>query len=305
MEYKDYYKTLGVEKNATADDIKKAYRKLAVKYHPDKNQGNKQAEDKFKEINEANDVLGDLEKRKKYDELGDQWQSYNQRGGRANDFDWSQWQNQSAGQGGYNDTDFSDFFSNIFGGGGGFRNGGRQASFKGQDYEAELSLGLDEAYNGTARILDVNGQKLRVTIKPGATNGQSLRIKGKGATGYNGGEAGDLLLHLRVLPHFLYNRAGNDLEQKVEVDLYTAVLGGKVTAHTFTGDILLTVPEGTENGKLLRLKGKGMPVYGKENQFGDMLVKIEVKIPTGLSDEQKELFKKLKELAGKTKKHVL
>lgn len=296
MEYKDYYKVLGVSKTATQDEIKKAYRKLAVKYHPDKNQGNKEAEIKFKEINEANEVLSDPEKRKKYDELGENWQHYQQAG--ANSGQYQQWHNGGGQYSGFgNEEDFSEFFSNIFGGmGGGQTRRGRKTSFKGQDYQSEVHLSLEDAYHGADRVFDLEIQKIRIHIKPGVEDGQVLRIKGKGAPGYNNGEPGDLYLTIRVAAHHLYTRKGNDLEQTSRLDIYTAVLGGKMKVHTFTGDVLVTIPPGTQGGNVLRLKGKGMPVYGKSGQFGDMLVRTEIKIPTDLNEEQKELFRKIRDM---------
>jgi curved DNA-binding protein len=295
MEYKDYYKILGVSKTASQDEIKKAYRKLAVKYHPDKNQGNKEAEVKFKEINEANEVLSDPEKRKKYDELGENWQHYQQGGGQGGQH-YQQWQGGQHGDFG-NDEDFSEFFSNIFGGmGGGGRQRKRTSSFKGQDYQTEIHLSLEDAYHGADRIIELEMQKIRIHVKPGVEDGQVLRIKGKGAPGYNKGEPGDLYLTIRVAAHHLYTRKGNDLEQQVALDIYTAILGGKVKVHTFTGDLLVTIPAGTQSGNILRLKGKGMPVYDKSGTFGDMLVKTDIKIPTNLSQEEKEMFSKIRDM---------
>jgi curved DNA-binding protein len=302
MDYKDYYKILGVSKTASQDEIKKAFRKLAIQYHPDKNPGNKVAETKFKEVNEANEVLGNPEKRKKYDELGANWQNHQQGDNKEGGFDWGRWQNAGAGtQGGqysgtFDEEGFSDFFNNIFGGAGGRTKKSRKTSFKGQDYQAEVKLTLEEAYHGTARILELERQKLRIQLKPGVENGQNLRIKGKGAPGYNNGEPGDLYLEVHVAPHPLYKRYGNHLEQTVKLDMFTAILGGKIKINTLAGDLLITIPEGTQNGNALRLKGKGMPVYGKSSEFGDMIIKTEVIIPTDLNQEQKELLKKIKEL---------
>jgi len=298
MDYKDYYKILGVSKTATQDEIKKAYRKLAVQYHPDKNPDNKVAENKFKEINEANEVLGDPEKRKKYDELGENWHNYQQQGNQqgGGGFDWGQYQNAKHNQGGsFDDEDFSDFFNNIFGGGGGSKRN-RKTSFKGQDLQTATTITLDEVYNGAVRLINVEKEKLRLTIKPGVMDGQTLRIKGKGGPGHNNGEAGDLYLQIHVAPHYLYKRDGNNLEQTVKLDMFTAILGDKIKINTFTGDLLITVAPGTQNGKTLRLKGKGLPIYGKAGEFGDMLVKTEVDIPTDLNNEQKELLKKIKDL---------
>ena len=313
MDYKDYYKILGVDKKASQDEIKKAYRKLAVKYHPDKNPGDEAAEEKFKEINEANEVLGDPEKRQKYDELGENWQHFQQGGGQGSGFDWSQWQQQPGGgryyyEGGasdFGDEGFSDFFENIFGGMGGRGGQRRRAQGKGQDYEANMEITLEEAYHGTSRILQLQNQKIRINTKPGTQDGQKLRIKGKGAPGFNGGPAGDLFINVSVLPHSLYQRKGNDLIQKINVDLFTAVLGGKTEINTFSGPVKVTIPQGTQNDKTLRIKGKGMPLYGKKDQFGSMLVKININIPSNLSEEQKELFEKLRALeAEKTTNHV-
>lgn len=311
MEYKDYYKVLGVDNNAKQDDIRKAYRKLAVKYHPDKNPGNKQAEEKFKEINEANDVLSDPEKRKKYDQLGENWQHYQERGGQGG-FDWSQWQQPGGGRyygrGApsdiFGETDFSDFFNNIFGGMGGRTERTGRQPYKGQDYQAEIDLTLEEAYHGTSRIFDIRNQKIRLSTKPGSYDGQTLRIKGKGAPGLNGGPAGDLYVNIKVLPHPDFERHDNDLIQTVNIDLFDAILGGKIQVKTFSGTVAITVPEGTQPGTSLRLKGKGMPVYGKPAQFGDMLVKINIVIPEKLSEEQKDLFRKLKQSFSTTKSYA-
>jgi len=315
MDYKDYYKTLGVDKKASQEEIKKAYRKLAVKYHPDKNPDNKAAEEKFKEISEANEVLGNVEKRKKYDELGENWQHFQQQGKGHGDFDWSQWQQQQPGGGGFHyegdpadifgQGNFSDFFNNIFTGQGG-RQGRRQTTaFQGQNYQSEIDVTLEEAFQGTIRILQLHNQKIKITLKPGVTNGQLLRIKGKGAPGVNGGKSGDLYLQINMPKHHLYERNADDLQQVISIDLYTAVLGGKAQVMTFTGDVNVTIPSGTQNDQLLRLKGKGMPIYGKKKVFGDMLVKLKVKIPTTLSAKEKELFVKLKETSNsKTNSYV-
>ncbi len=303
MEYKDYYKILGVDKNASQAEIKKAYRKLAVKYHPDKNQGNKVSEEKFKELNEAYEVLGDPEKRKKYDNLGANWKQFEQGG-----FDPSQFGGGFGGGGFHYQGDmsdifggsgFSDFFNSFFGGMGGAGSrayGRRSAPRKGQDYKVETTLTLEEAYHGATRMLDLNGKKIRMKIKPGAYNGQKLRVKGKGGPGAGGGEAGDLYVHITVAPHHLYVRNGDNLEQTLNVDLYSAVLGGKATAYTFTGPVNVKIPAGTQNGKVLRLKGKGMPVYGKKDAFGDMLLRVKVLIPEHLTSKEKELFEELRKI---------
>jgi curved DNA-binding protein len=295
LEYKDYYKILGIDKKATQEEIKKTYRKLAITYHPDKNPGNKAAEEKFKEITEAYEVLSDPEKRKKYDELGENWKHFQQQD--SGNFDWSAWQQQRPHTQ-YNDDEsfdesgFSDFFENIFG-------GARQRHpRKGQDIEAELTLTVEEAYHGTVRVLQLPNSNIKITTKPGVYEGQILRIKGHGHKGANKGEPGDLLLHLHIQPSKIYEIDGSDLKQKHKIDLVTAVLGGTSTINTFTGTVKINIPEGTQNGKLLRLKNKGMPVYNKSVKFGDMLVEIEVIIPTGLTAEQKELFQKLKQISS-------
>lgn len=303
MDYKDYYKVLGVDKNASQAEIKKAFRKLAVKYHPDKNPGDIAAEERFKEINEANEVLSDPEKRQKYDELGANWKNFQQSGG-AN-YDWNQWQQQPGGQSFhfqgdpsemFGEGDFSDFFQNIFGGGQGARGGGRRtASYAGNDYRAEIELTLEEAYHGTNRVLQLENQKIRINTKPGTSDGQTLRVKGKGAPGLNGGPNGDLYLNIHVLPHHLYARKENDLYQNVSIDLYKAVLGGEIEVNSFTGPVRITLPAGVQNEHKLRLKGKGMPIYGKSN-YGDMFIIVKVIIPKNLSEKQRQLFKELQDL---------
>ncbi len=316
MEYKDYYKVLGVDKKASQDEIKKAYRKLAVKYHPDKNKGKKDAEEKFKEINEANEVLGDKEKRKKYDELGENWKYYQQSGGDqggAQDFDWSRYANQGGGQTRYTyegdmgdfggSGGFSDFFETLFGQGFGgtqtrSRQGARKAKLKGEDISAEMSITLEDAYIGAEKIFDLDGQSIKLKIKPGIADGQTLKLGGKGNPGYNGGSSGDLLLRIHVLKDPVYERRGDDLYTDLRVNLYSAVLGGKASLNTFKGTININIPKESQNGKVLRLQGLGMPKYGKANIFGDMYVKLVVEIPTNLSEKELRLFKELSEMRG-------
>jgi curved DNA-binding protein len=300
MEYKDYYKTLGVDKSATAADIKKAYRKLAVKYHPDKNPGDKAAEEKFKEISEAYDVLGDPEKKKKYDELGDSWRTYQSAGRQEDDFDWSQWASRDDRRGysysGSGDADFSsDFFDSIFGDR--FGDSGRQRgrSFKGSDYRAEISISLEEAFHGTPREFEVNGKKVRIRLKPGTRDEQVIRLKGYGAPGANGGAPGDLLITVHVEPHPLFERRENDLYTDLPVELYTAILGGHTNVATLKGPVKVKIPKLTQNGKTIRLKGQGMPVYSKPDQQGDLYAKVSVVLPEKLSAKEEELFKKLAE----------
>ena len=293
MEYKDYYKVLGVDKSATIDEIKKAYRKLAVKYHPDKNQGNKVAEEKFKEISEANEVLSNPDKRKKYDELGENWKQYENQGAQYHSGGGGRQYRSSEefGEGG----DFSDFFESFFSGGG-FNNGGggRRAASKrkGNDYQAEVVLSLEEAYSGTTRLLEVNGEKLQMKFK-GVRDGQTLKIKGKGGQGFNGGERGDIYVtvHLPVHPHF--ERKEDDLYCDAPVELYTAILGGKAPIRTMKGTINMDIPQETDNGKVFRLKGMGMPKFGKDNEFGDLYAKVKIILPKKLSEKEVELFKQL------------
>ena len=313
MDYKDYYKTLGVEKSATQDEIKRAFRKLAVKYHPDKNKGNKQAEEKFKEISEANEVLSDPEKRKKYDQFGSQWQQYQQYGGQSGGgFDWSQFANQGGGQRSYHyegnlgdmfaGEGYSDFFDMLFGQSGISGFGGRKSrtgrtrSMKGQDAYAELPITLEEAYNGVSKVFQVDGQSIKLNIKPGIEDGHILKIPGKGEAGYGGGSAGDLLITIHVMNHAQFERTGDDLNAGLNVDLYTAVLGGKVPFRSLKGNVKIDIPKGTQNGKILRLQKLGMPVYGKKDEFGNLYLKINVQVPSNLSNKEIELFKQLQKL---------
>ncbi|MCI0449815.1 MAG: DnaJ domain-containing protein [Chlorobi bacterium] len=311
MEYKDYYKMLGVSKSATQDEIKKAYRKLAVKYHPDKNPGDKTAEAKFKEINEANEVLSDSEKRKRYDELGANWKYYQQ--GSQGGFDWSKYQKQYGGGSqsfytdfgdlgsAFGDGGFSDFFEAFFGreGFGGTRQRSRSASFKGEDLQAQLSITLEEAYKGVEKIFEINGQKIKLKIKKGAYDGQILKLPGKGNPGTSGGLNGDLFITIIIQRHPLYNRIDDDLYMDLPVDIYTAVLGGKADVNTLKGKIKVTILPETSNGKTLRLAGMGMPRYGKENEYGDLYIKVNPQTPKNLSQAEIKLFKKLASLRGK------
>ena len=309
MNYKNYYKVLGVSEKATDAEIKKAYRKLAAKYHPDKNLNDDKAEDKFKEVNEANAVLSDPEKRKKYDALGDNWEAYQQGGG-----DWQQYQQRSRpGGGSYTfqgdpsevfgngDGDYSSFFDMFFGGdprsSQGFQGRRAQGGFRGGDVEAELPITLMEAYNGIRKTFEIYGKKMRINIKPGSYHGLRLKLKGKGQPSSGGGAPGDLFISLEVLPDPRFIREGDRLIYAISIDLYTAVLGGKIEVPTMTGKVNVTIPKGSQSDEVLRLKGKGMPKYGKEDQFGELLIKIKVQLPKNLNEEEDKHFKALQKLA--------
>jgi curved DNA-binding protein len=291
MDYKDYYKILGVNKNATASEIKKAFRKLAVKYHPDKNQGDESLEEKFKEVNEANEVLGNPEKRKQYDKLGNNWKNARQQGSG------SSYQGEPSDLFG-EEGGFSDFFQSIFGRS--HQEGRGSQNVKGRDYQTSIELTLEEAYHGASRIIQLNNQKIRITTKPGAYSGQSLRVKGKGEVSLAGGAKGDVYVKIKVLPHHLYQRKGNDLVYKLAIDLYTIVLGGDAKINTFSGPVKVNIPAGSQLDKIMRLKGKGMPIYGENEQRGDLLVRLKVIFPKQLSNEEKVLFQQLKNLKKET-----
>lgn len=300
MAYIDYYKILGVNKNATQDDIKKAYRKLARKLHPDLNPDDKEAERQFKELNEANEVLSNPENRAKYDKYGEHWK-HGEEYEKAQQQQ-RQYQNQNYG-GGFSGADFgegedfSDFFQSMFGGAGGFgrsSRGSASGKFKGQDIQAELNLNLKDAAKTHPQTFDINGKKVRITIPAGVYDGQQIKLKGHGNPGVNGGPAGDLYITFTIPPDPDFERIGDDLKTKVTVDLYTAVLGGDVKVNTLDGSVNLKVKPETQNGLTVRLKGKGFPVYKKEGQFGDLFVTYEVKMPTNLTEKQKELFEQLK-----------
>ena len=301
MDYKDYYSVLGISKSATKAEIKKAYRNLAKKYHPDKTNGNSALEEKFKEISEAYEVLSHDENRKKYDELGANWKNQQQAGG-SGGFDYSQYYANTGGQGGHQSFEgdpemFSEFFNNIFGGGYSRSGGRRQTARKGQNYMAEMDMTLEEAYHGGTRILNVNGKKLRIKTKQGTKDGQKIKLVGKGSPGLNGGPSGDLYITISIHPNPDFKRKGDNLYADLPLDLYTAVLGAKVEIPTLNGNVHMTIPKGTQGGKTLRLKGKGMPVYGSTSNFGDLYVKTSILVPTNLTDEEEKLFVKLKDLS--------
>ncbi len=317
MEYKDYYAILGVSKDASEKDIKKAYRKLARKYHPDVNPGDATAENKFKDINEAQEVLLDPEKRQMYDRFGSQWEQYQRAGGQAQDFDWSQWQSQPGGgrttyrtvnpeefeelfgsQGG-----FSDFFESLFGGGmAGRRNTGGFEGFaqtqmpprRGRDQEYTVEITLEEAFHGTTRMLEwEGGRKIEAKIPPGVKTGSRVRLGGQGGSGLSGGKAGDLFLNVKVRPNDSFQREGDNLKTTIPVDLYTAILGGKAEVSTIDRTVKLTIPPETDNGKQFRLRGLGMPKLREPGERGDLYAVVSVQLPGNLSDEEKDLFRQL------------
>lgn len=292
MDFVDYYKILGIDKTATTKDIKNAYRKMARKFHPDLNPNDKDAKKNFQQINEANEVLSDPEKRKKFDQYGKDWQH-------AEEFEkQKQYQQQSSGSRGSRFTgsqgggDFSEFFESMFGGGGG-GNRSRQVKYRGEDYNSEIKLNLTDAYQTHQQTINVNGQKIRITIPAGIENGQTIKISGHGGPGINGGPNGDLYITFAIANHPVFKRLGNNLYATVDLDLYTAVLGGEVILDTLDGKVKLKVKPETQNGSKVKLKGKGFPVYKNDGQFGDLLVTWVIKIPTNLTKKQKELFTEL------------
>jgi curved DNA-binding protein len=319
MDYKDYYKTLGVGKDAKPEDIKKVYRKLARQYHPDLNPGDKAAEDKFKEINEAYEVLSDPAKRQKYDQFGSQWQQYTRSGGQPQDFNWNPWTQQSGGQT-YTRTvtqeDLEQMFGGSFGGGlGGFSdffetlfgNLGRQPGSasqprgprpaRGQDAEQSVQIGLEDALRGTTLSLEwEGGKRIEARIPPGVKTGSRIRLSGQGPAGRGGGQAGDLYLKVEVLPHPSFSRDGDDLKTTVPVDLYTAILGGAIQVPTLEKSVELTIPPETANGKVFRLRGLGMPNLKSPQERGNLLVTVQVQLPRNLSQPERELFQQLRTL---------
>lgn len=321
MDYKDYYKSLGVSKNASQDDIKKAFRKLARKYHPDLNKDNKNAEEKFKEINEANEVLSDPDKRQKYDQFGAHWQQYGRAGGRPEDFNWGSW--QSAGGAGYGrqtmsqeDLEkifggiggssggggFSDFFETLFGGaaqGGGINFGQRQVRRpqSGQDAEHQVDITLEETHRGTERLLQwEDGRKIEAKIPAGMKTGSKVRLRGQGQRGAMGGRSGDLFLKVNVLPHPLFKREGDNLRTNVPVGLFDMLLGGEIEVAAIDQRIKLTIPPETENGKVFRLRGLGMPDMRDPKKKGDLLVRVNVLLPKKLNAKEKKLIEQLRSL---------
>lgn len=297
MEFIDYYKILGLDKTASADQIKKAYRKLARQYHPDLNPNDKDANKKFQQVNEAHEVLSDPEKRKKYDQYGEHWQH-------ADAYEKARQERQSTGEtgfgsfgqeeafgGDFSSGDFSDFFNSMFGGSA--RSSRSQVKFRGQDYNAELQISLKEAYTTHQRVFTINNKNIRITIPAGIANGQTIKLKGHGGPGVNGGPPGDLYITFDILEDPVFKRLGDDLYATMELDLYTAVLGGDKTIDTLDGRVKLKVKPETQNGTKTRLKGKGFPVYKKEGSYGDLIVTWLIKIPVNLTEKQKDLFREL------------
>jgi curved DNA-binding protein len=304
MDYKDYYQILGVSRSASADEIRSAYRKLALKYHPDRNPGNKQAEDKFKEMNEAYQVLSDPQKRSRYDQLGSAYSNYQRGGGQPGGFDWGQWYtsggSNASGQqvnfddlfGGAGGGGFSDFFSAIFGGmGGGVDTNVRTR--RAPAYEQPVSISLQEAYEGATRLFETGGRRIQVKIPAGAKTGTKVRVAGGAPDG------SDLFLKVQVQDDPRFERDGADLYAPVNVDIYTAVLGGEVEVPTMNGRVKLTIPAGTQQDQKIRLTGRGMPQLKNHQEKGDLFVKVKVQVPKNLTAEQKTLLQKIRDLEKK------
>jgi curved DNA-binding protein len=320
MNYRDYYKILGVAKNASQEEIRSAFRKLARKYHPDANKGDPAAEDKFKELNEAYQVLSDPDKRSKYDQFGASWQQYERMGGRPEDFDWGSWRSAGGGATRINLEDlqdlfgqgagagvggFSDFFEALFGssGIGGQPRGSRRttrSSGRIRDTEQEIEITLEESFHGTKRLFrDHEGKQFEVSIPPGVRTGTKIRVAGKAGKSMFGQPPGDLFLRIKVAPHGYFKREKTNLLIERSVDLFTLLLGGEIQVPTLERSVVLTIPAGTANGKTFRLRGKGMPDPNKPDARGDILVTLQVELPTHLTDEEKKLYEMLRQMRPK------
>lgn len=303
MEFIDYYKVLGIDKSATAAEIKKAYRKLARKLHPDLNPNDKAAQEKFQKINEANEVLSDPEKRKKYDQYGKDWQhadafeeARKQQGSQGFGGGYASGRSYGGGAQGFDESQFSDFFESMFGGsGGGFRSGGRRqtSQFKGQDLSATLRLNLTDILKSQKQTISIGDKKIRLTIPAGVEDGQTIKIRGYGGEGMNGGPKGDLLITFEIFNNTRFKRLESDIYSTEEISLYTALLGGDITVETLTGKVKLKVKPETQNDTKVKLKGKGLPKYKKADQHGDLYITYKVELPKKLSEKEKELFTEL------------
>lgn len=306
MAYIDYYNILGINKDATQDEIKKAYRKLARKYHPDLNPNDPTAKEKFQAINEANEVLSDPEKRKKYDAYGENWKHADEFEEQRKAYEEAQRQGNTSGRqtywystdgthfshGGANDSGFSDFFEELFGH---YSGGSKHYSYRGNDLQAELQLSLQEAAVTHKQVFSINGENIRITVPAGVENGQVIKLKGHGGKGANGAPNGDLYITFVIPDDPVFKRKGSDLYTNVDIDLYTAILGGDITVNTLNGQVKLKVLAGTQNNTTVRLKGKGFPVYKNEGEYGDLMVTYHVIIPTNLTEQQKNLFRQLQQ----------
>lgn len=302
MDFIDYYKVLELDKTASQADIKKAYRKLARKYHPDLNPNDKNAQIRFQQINEAHEVLNDPEKRKKYDQYGKDWQHADQyeaqrhQGGPSGGYGGGFGSSNQSYSGNFEEDTFSDFFEQMFGGGARSQGAGRRPQFKGQDFNAELQLQLSDVYTSHKQTLSLNGKNIRLSIPAGVENGQTIKIKGHGGPGMQGGPSGDLYITFHIINNTKFKREKENLYLTWDVDFYTAILGGEITVDTFDSKVKLQVKPDTQPGTQVKLKGKGFPKYKKENQYGDLYITFQVKIPTNLSPREKELFKELQKL---------
>ncbi len=298
MEFIDYYKILGVAKTASEEEIKKAFRKMARKHHPDVNPGDKSAKEKFQQINEANEVLSDATKRAKYDRYGKDWmhaEEFEKAKQQRTQYQGQQGNRERSTTGSFGEQDFSEYFESMFGSEP-FGNQRKQSKFRGQDFNAELHLDLKEVYETNKRTLTVNGKNIRITIPAGVENGQTIKIAGHGSPGVNGGPAGDLYITFQLKAHPEFRREKNDLYRDLDLDLYIAILGGEMEIDTFDGKVKIKIKPETMNGTKVKLKGKGFPIYKNEGQFGDLYVTFKIKIPTFLSDKEKELFTELSKL---------